>query len=479
MTKLEEALKLFKEKQSLDEVLDTLKNQPKLPGPVSDPLKDADIFPYQPGLARQQMEKSMGGPLAQAEVSEEPEVSDFPEPSEVEEFYGDQTREPAGFGEIEQEDEMNIPTATKMMQQAPQSELSQLEKNMQDIQSKVQESGETPEQKAVRLAEENRVSAAIQRATSNVGEALASTGVGRKISLDDESQKLLEQGIDRPVEILKFQQEQEKVKRDLLNANKMADPNSDISKMTRSMLGQVGLSNLASQNISAQDLKNAGIDVDSLLARKIQMDQTRAMREQNIAIRENARVSDMAARLAPKVQNAQYDKMVTLNNQVQLMREAIDNPNPQNDTAMIYAFVKALDPESVVREGEISFVQASRSIPTRVKSALVRGLEGQSLTPEERKNIFDFAENASNLQQKAWKVSAGPYLEQARKMKIPEEMIVPGVRVDEPAPEQTLKVDKNLPPTITIKRKSDGREKTLRASDAEKYLRSDDFERVR
>lgn len=479
MAKLEEALKLFKEKQSLDEVINTLKNQPKLPGPVSDPLQDADIFPYQPGPARQRMEQNMGGPLATAEASEEPETPNFPESSEVEAFYNEQQREPAGFGEIEQEDEVAPSAPRKMMQQMPKPEMSQLEQNMGDIQAKVQEQQETPEQKALRFAEENRVSAAIQRATSNVGEALASAGIGRKIELDKEGQKLLEQGIDRPAEILKFQQEQEKIKRDLQNAGKMADPNSDISKLTRSMLGQVGLSSMASSNMSAQDLKNAGIDVDTLLSRKIQMDQTRAMREQTMSMRENARVSDMAARLAPKVQNNQYEKMVTLNSQLDLIKNAVENPNPQNDSAIIYAFVKALDPESVVREGEITFVQAARSVPSKMKALLSRAVDGQTLTPTERQNIFNFAQNAANLQQKAWKASAAPYLEQARKMNIPEEMIVPGVKMNEPAPENAAKADKNLPPTITIRRKADGKEKTLRATDAEKYLRSDEYERVR
>jgi hypothetical protein len=472
MAKFDEAFKLFKEKQSLDEVLNALKNPANLPGPVSNPLQDADKFPYTPSEAQQQMEETMGGPLTFAKSDGEPDISNLPP---------EENREPAGLGEVEEEDSID---QSIQPQAQPPVLPSSLEQNISDVQEKIEpakpfeQQEETPEEKAIRLSGENRVAAAIQRGTANIGRALASSGIGRKLEGDEESLKLLEEGVNRPIEILKFQKEQEKISQDLQNAQKMADPNSDISRMTRSMLGQVGLSSLASKNISAQDLKNAGIDVDSLLARKIQMDQTRAMREQSLGIKEQARVSDMAARLAPKVQNKQYEKMITLNNQVQIMKESVDTPNPQTDTAMIYAFVKSLDPDSVVREGEIAFVQASRSIPTRVKSSLLRGLEGQTLTPEERKNILDFAQNAANLQQKAWKVSAAPYLEQARKLNIPEQMIIPDIAMEENSG-NAIQENKNLPPTMTIRRLKDGKIKTLKSSEAEKYLRSDEFERVK
>jgi len=105
-------------------------------------------------------------------------------------------------------------------------------------------------------------------------------------------------------------------------------------------------------------------------------------------------------------------------------------------------------------------------------------LEGQTLTPEERKNILDFAQNAANLQQKAWKVSAAPYLEQARKLNIPEQMIIPDIAMEENSG-NAIQENKNLPPTMTIRRLKDGKIKTLKSSEAEKYLRSDEFERVK
>lgn len=282
-------------------------------------------------------------------------------------------------------------------------------------------------EEALERVRQNRLAAAIQRSSAGLGAAIASVGALQKISPDEESLKLLEEGVERPTQELKFKQEQEKVQKDLADAAKMSDPNSDISVMTRSMLGQVGLSHLASKNVSAQDLKNAGIDVDSLLAKKIQMDQTAALREQTSAARQDARMSDMAARLAPKIQNKQFEEMAALNTQVGILKNAAANPNPQNDAAIIYSFVKALDPGSAVKEGEIAFTEAGRSIPNKIRQYLFKAATGQGLSPEERKNIIAFAENAAKVKTQIWKQSAQPYLNQAEKLGIPTNMVAPGL----------------------------------------------------
>jgi len=77
------------------------------------------------------------------------------------------------------------------------------------------------------------------------------------------------------------------------------------------------------------------------------------------------------------------------------MVEASRNPSAKGDLTMVYSFVKALDPESVVREGEIDLVNANRNIPDRVKGYAQRLATGQSLLPSERQDLLEQARNLS------------------------------------------------------------------------------------
>lgn len=77
------------------------------------------------------------------------------------------------------------------------------------------------------------------------------------------------------------------------------------------------------------------------------------------------------------------------------MMQASQDPTAKGDLTMVYSFIKALDPESVVREGEIDLVNANRSIPDRVKGYAQRLATGKSLLPQERQDLIEQARNLS------------------------------------------------------------------------------------
>lgn len=77
------------------------------------------------------------------------------------------------------------------------------------------------------------------------------------------------------------------------------------------------------------------------------------------------------------------------------MIEAMKDPTPKGDMAMVYSYIKALDPDSVVREGEIDLVNANRSIPDRIKGYAQRLATGKSLLPSERQDLLEQARNLS------------------------------------------------------------------------------------
>jgi len=62
-----------------------------------------------------------------------------------------------------------------------------------------------------------------------------------------------------------------------------------------------------------------------------------------------------------------------------------------DDLAMIFAFMKMLDPGSVVREGEFANAQNTAGIPDRVVNAYNRALKGTRLSDKQRAEFFNTA----------------------------------------------------------------------------------------
>lgn len=74
--------------------------------------------------------------------------------------------------------------------------------------------------------------------------------------------------------------------------------------------------------------------------------------------------------------------------------EIVDpNKNFQNvsDIALIYSFIKMLDPDSVVREGEIKLADRSTGFLTGIKVKAANILRGETLDPQQRAGILNVA----------------------------------------------------------------------------------------
>ena len=64
---------------------------------------------------------------------------------------------------------------------------------------------------------------------------------------------------------------------------------------------------------------------------------------------------------------------------------ASEVPNDgSGDLTLLYSYIKALDPNSVVREGEIEISKATGSVPENILTAYTRAKEGKLLSPEQR-----------------------------------------------------------------------------------------------
>ncbi len=219
------------------------------------------------------------------------------------------------------------------------------------------------------------------------------------------------------------------------------DPNSGVSKAYRKAMERFGVKvqgnpSAATMEKVAPWIVRAFEGDENRAARKDAMAMHAASREDAAKVKGEQRKDEHALRMAPKVQNKQYEKYVALRTASKLVEEAMQNPNPQTDIGIVYNFVKALDPESVVKEGEIKFSQAARGIPDQVKGLLEKAYSGQILTPQERKNIFAFTQSAKELGRREWDASAGPYINQAKKQGIDLSTIIPELQEDGPAKKQ-------------------------------------------
>jgi hypothetical protein len=69
-------------------------------------------------------------------------------------------------------------------------------------------------------------------------------------------------------------------------------------------------------------------------------------------------------------------------------------PNPETgagDVALVFSFMKMLDPGSVVRESEFALAQNTGGLLTRLQNTLTKAERGEFMTPTQRKEMVALA----------------------------------------------------------------------------------------
>lgn len=112
---------------------------------------------------------------------------------------------------------------------------------------------------------------------------------------------------------------------------------------------------------------------------------------------------------------------------IQGMREATKNPNAYDDVALVYGFMKALDPGSVVREGEFATAQKNTPLLESFGIKKEQLTSGRfALTPEIRQRILEAGEKQYLAKIKSQEPIDKFYKEKSSKYEIdPEEVVQP------------------------------------------------------
>ena len=131
---------------------------------------------------------------------------------------------------------------------------------------------------------------------------------------------------------------------------------------------------------------------------------------------------------------AQVKPYVELGQAYQKIETAAKNPSPAGDIAMVYGFMKVLDPSSVVREGEFATAQNAGSVPDSVRNMYNKALSGERLNEKIRSDFLQQARNLVESQRVMSNDLMSRYTEVAKNYKLDPNQVVydPFKRVQTP-----------------------------------------------
>lgn len=154
--------------------------------------------------------------------------------------------------------------------------------------------------------------------------------------------------------------------------------------------------------------------------------------------------------------NAQSKEFITVGDSYNMVREVAKNPDAAGDLSMIFAFMKMLDPNSVVREQEFANAQNAAGVPDRIRNQYNKVVSGERLNPTQRAEFIGQAKNLFNARKARQDVITKRYTEMAKRNGVNPDDVVGDLSVlmpDETAPSAAPKTPDpktmKLPPQLS------------------------------
>lgn len=123
------------------------------------------------------------------------------------------------------------------------------------------------------------------------------------------------------------------------------------------------------------------------------------------------------------------------------------NPNAASDIALIFSYMRILDPDSVVREGEFAVAEKARGVPDSVLNTYNRLIKGERLNDEQRAKFIGEAKKVYQSQRQAQDKLDENYTRLAERYGLDPQNVVQqiGLTSDPAKPRSKAEYDK-LPP---------------------------------
>ena len=115
----------------------------------------------------------------------------------------------------------------------------------------------------------------------------------------------------------------------------------------------------------------------------------------------------------------------TIDAAYQNVRSAAANPSAAGDLSLIFAYMKILDPGSVVREQEFANAQNAAGVPDRVRNLYNRTLNGQRLNPNQRRDFLNQAEGLYRSRRQTYDQIADEYRSYAQDYGVSPDRVAP------------------------------------------------------
>ncbi len=116
------------------------------------------------------------------------------------------------------------------------------------------------------------------------------------------------------------------------------------------------------------------------------------------------------------------------------IQESAKNPSAAGDLALIFNYMKMLDPGSTVREGEFATAQNSAGIPDRVRAMYNKTIAGERLAPGTRNDFTSRAGALYKRQLASHKKNTAQYSALAKRYSIDPQNVTTDFTMDEMSP---------------------------------------------
>lgn len=127
---------------------------------------------------------------------------------------------------------------------------------------------------------------------------------------------------------------------------------------------------------------------------------------------------------------SEYNSQSAVNNQrltaFKIVESTGTNPAPtaSSDMSLVYSYMRLLDPGSMVKEGEYAMAENARGVPESIRNQYNKLIDGERLTPEQRKNMVAEGRNIAKTTYAMQREIDDRYSNLAKTYGIDENMVI-------------------------------------------------------
>lgn len=138
--------------------------------------------------------------------------------------------------------------------------------------------------------------------------------------------------------------------------------------------------------LSPDEMKAQGFSTGSVVQRNANSGEYRVVNRPDSGNRDFTRADKLRDEY-----NKASEEFIKIGDAYTRVREASKDPSAAGDLSLIFAYMKILDPNSVVREQEFANAQNAAGVPDRVRAAWNKALNGQRLSGPQRQDFINQA----------------------------------------------------------------------------------------